>query len=174
MYTYSLAVFSDPFVAHNSIDFGKDREVAPYTNIHTRVDAGTKLTHDDIPCSGELACVDFHSTPLSWTVSTVSRRSLSFFMGHGSSSYVYSYHSDSGKMLPVSVSPTVIFPPLLFEHQNFFLFPMLDNGGRNSCPRYNWGTNTDRSFRRGQQYLRESDLASNFVRQGLYSKELSR
>ena len=71
-HAHFLSLSIKPSVKHQSIDFSKKGVIPTHTNIFSRVNARTTLTHDDIAGTNLLASIDLYPSPLPLTVSTVS------------------------------------------------------------------------------------------------------
>jgi hypothetical protein len=108
------------------------------------VNTSAKLTDEDVPSLDHLASVHLHTTPLTRTVTTVPTRSLSFLVSHGLSSQVNSFDLHSREVLPVSTSTAVILAPFFLEHQDLFLFPVLDDASGNRSATNEWSPNLHR------------------------------
>jgi hypothetical protein len=65
------AIFAHPFVTHDAVNFCEDRKVASHTDIDARMDTGTELANDDVPCSGKLAGIELYPASLARTVPTI-------------------------------------------------------------------------------------------------------
>jgi hypothetical protein len=66
----------------DAIDFGKNRIVLAHADVEAGVKFCPALTHDDRTGLGKLAAVKLYAAILRITVSSVSGRTLSFFMCH--------------------------------------------------------------------------------------------
>jgi hypothetical protein len=69
--THPFTGFSHPFKLDDAINLGKDGVVTSHAHIRSGMDPGSELADDDIPSSRVLTAVEFHTTPLAWTIASI-------------------------------------------------------------------------------------------------------
>jgi len=91
-------------------------------------------------------------------------------MGHGLPSEVNGFDLYSGKVLSVSTLTAVVLAPLLLEHDDLSLFPVLDNASGHSGTRNQRGADLNRSIGRSEEHFRERDLVADLTCERLDAK----
>jgi hypothetical protein len=77
------------FIGHNSVNLGIKGIIPPKTDISAWMYFGAQLTNKDISCLDNLAAKPFDTTPLPYTVPSVSGTSACFLMCHDKTSVHY-------------------------------------------------------------------------------------
>src|SRR4029079_18017788 len=80
------AIFAEARILDGPVDEREQGEVATHADIFAGMDAGTDLTHQDVPRLRRLAAEDLDAAALRIAVAPVARAALSLFMSHRSRS----------------------------------------------------------------------------------------
>jgi hypothetical protein len=91
IYAYSLAVTPEFFIGNNTINFCIKGIITAKSDIGAGMYLGAQLAHKDISCLYDLAAESFHTSSLTYAVTSVPGTTACFFMCHDKASINYHF-----------------------------------------------------------------------------------